>query len=147
MPSSEHKMPIPAKYGTFNHSANIEHQPPLTNPSPRHKSKKITRSIYLLFITCTLCIAALFSFSLGLNFLENGVLRALNPPFTTPPKDWSGFTKQSWAVGIDFSAGYATASVAFDNGSVVEVKRVRGGGRYDGVLGRLATGEGHVTYV
>jgi hypothetical protein len=139
-------MPIEPKYGTFDPNDNLLLQPPLTNPPPRHINKNFTRSIYLIVITCVLCIAALFS--LGLNFLGNGVfvLSVLGPPFTTPPKDWSGFTKQAWAVGIDFSAGYATASVAFDNGTVVEVEKVKGGERYEGVLGGLARGrEEHET--
>jgi hypothetical protein len=142
MHSPEHKMSINAKYGTFDHNGNLELQPPKPNSSPRHKCKELTRSIYLLYIT-TLCIAALFS--LSLNFLGNGA-SILSPPFSTPPKDWSGFTKQSWAVGIDFSAGYVAASVAFDNGTVGEVTVVRGGERYDEVLGRLSVGsKGHDT--
>ena len=145
MPSPEHKMPIEPKYGTFDPNDNVEHQPPTTKPSPRHKSKELTHTIniYLFLITLALCTAALF---LSLDFLGNAA-SILSPPFTTPPKDWNGFTKQAWAVGIDFSAGYVTASVAFDNGTVVGVERVRGGERYEGVLGGWARGEGGDTYV
>ena len=127
MPSPEHKMPIAPKYGTFDPNDNVSLQPRTTKLSPRHKSKNLTRSIniYLFLITFALCTAALF---LSLDFLGKGNgVSSLSPPFTTPPKDWSGFTKQSWAVGIDFSAGYVAASVAFDNGTVVGVERVRGG--------------------
>jgi hypothetical protein len=114
MLSSEHKMPIKTKYSTFDHNGNLEIQPQITNSPPRLKLKELTRSIYLLLITFTFCIAALF---LSLKVLGNeGTI--LNPPFTTPPKDWSGFKNQSWAVGIDPSAGYATASAAFNNGTV-----------------------------
>ena len=37
--------------------------------------------------------------------------------------------------------------MAFDNGTVVGVERVRGGARYEGFLGGLARGEGGDTYV
>ncbi|PMD23495.1 hypothetical protein NA56DRAFT_72566 [Hyaloscypha hepaticicola] len=108
MSSSEHKRPIDPTYGTVEHNGNIEdndnieHQAPITNSQPRRKYKGFPRSICFFFITSTLCITALVS--LSLKFLGNGA-NILSPPFTTPPQDWSGFKNQSWAVGIDFSAG------------------------------------------
>ncbi|KAI9702328.1 MAG: hypothetical protein M1836_000807 [Candelina mexicana] len=79
--------------------------------------------------------------SLGLTCLGH-----FNPPFD-PPKTWDDFQNKSFAVGFDLTAGYSTASVAFDNGTIVDVARVEGTSEYNDVLTRLSLkSSAHPTY-
>jgi hypothetical protein len=65
----------------------------------------------------------------------------ISPPDRKVPRDWSAFRNQSWAVGFDLTAGYGTSSVAFNNGTIVDVVKCQQGTQYNDVLARVSREE------
>jgi hypothetical protein len=124
------------KYDTFDDNVDAvettELLRPITNYSPRRRCKSLTRCIYSLFVFLALCIIALFALGMSLFW------GAVTPPFRDPPKDWSRFRNQTWAVGIDLSAGYITAAIAFNNGTIINIEMTQQSPPYNDVLARLS---------
>jgi hypothetical protein len=65
----------------------------------------------------------------------------ISPPGRKVPRDWNAFRNQSWAVGFDLTAGYGTSSVAFNNGTIVDVVKWQQGTQYNDVLERASREE------
>jgi hypothetical protein len=109
---------------------------PVNNLSPRRRCKALTRWVYGLFIILALFLVAVWSYGVMLS------TKILSPPSGEPRKNWEGFRNQSWCVGMDLSAGYGTASIAFNNGSVFNIAQRTaepdGGSGYNEVLARLS---------
>ncbi|KAI9775531.1 MAG: hypothetical protein M1835_005803 [Candelina submexicana] len=99
---------------------------------PRNHSRGIGIWLCPALTIFLVILISILSISLDLTCLGH-----FNPPFD-PPKTWNDFQNKSFAVGFDLTAGYGTASVAFDNGTIVDVARVEGTSEYSDVLTRLS---------
>ena len=97
------------QYNTFTHP------PSLPTQSPRRRCKTLTRRLYTLAL---LLITTLAILSTTLTLFS---LHILSPPYLAPRKSWSGLRNQTWGIGFSLSAGYATASIAFNNGTILPI--------------------------
>ncbi|KIX01825.1 uncharacterized protein Z518_09552 [Rhinocladiella mackenziei CBS 650.93] len=100
--------------------------------------KRVNRRIIVCSIFSVLAIVA-FMFVAGCLWwaMELTCWAPFNPPYPQP-KSWDDFTNNSFAVGFDLTAGYGTASVAFYNGTIIDVARVEGPSEYNSLLARLS---------
>jgi hypothetical protein len=109
---------------------------PINNCSRRpRRCKALTRRLFSIFFFFVLFLVALWS---CIVMAGAQLLNAVGPPHPASRKDWTGLKNQTWAVGMDLSAGYGTASVAFNNGTIVEVARWKGDGQYVETMKRLS---------
>lgn len=133
-------------YGTFSNdpvaTSNLENVvvPHDLSSSRRRWRAYICLCISVLFAVCAawLVLALFLLPSPGWCIMDFPTIRA---PARKVPRDWSAFRNQSWAVGFDLTAGYATSSVAFNNGTIVDVAKSPQGKEYNDLLARVSREE------
>ncbi|KAE9363853.1 hypothetical protein N431DRAFT_432025 [Stipitochalara longipes BDJ] len=110
---------------------------PINTHSPRRRCKTLKECLYFLVLLLAFSIIALYASITAVG------LRALSPPYPTPRKDWSGLRNQTWAISMDLSAGYATASIAFNNGTVLPIAHFTNDpyGRYNHSISHMSREE------
>ncbi|KAF2492929.1 hypothetical protein BU16DRAFT_564231 [Lophium mytilinum] len=137
-------MPWDTSYGTLS---------PRTRPPPgapdrilviektrrrrRRCCKKILRSLFFKVLIVLAVISTLLWHFAAFAGEIICYTNFLSPPFPLPPAR-SNFKNQTFSVGFDLTAGYATAAVLFDNGTIVNVARIEGTPEYNAALTRLS---------
>ncbi|KAI9713731.1 MAG: hypothetical protein M1812_006569 [Candelaria pacifica] len=119
-------------YGTLRPRPNVV--PVAEEDHSRARQLPRRLGIWLCSILAFLVITIAFILYLSLSLTCLGFF---NPPFDSP-KTWDDFQNKSFAVGFDLTAGYGTAAIVFNNGTIVDVARVEGTPQYNEVLGRLS---------
>jgi hypothetical protein len=136
-------------YGTFSDdpaaTSNLENVvllQPINNFSPRRRRWRacIYYCIFVLFAVVAVWLVLVY-FLAKPPFSCLGHFPVISPPASKVPQDWNAFRNQSWAVGFDLTAGYGTSSVAFNNGTIVDVVKWQQGTQYNDVLARASMEE------
>ena len=141
-PDSTMSPPSRSTYGTF--SDNLVATSNLENVNNfsfcrRRSSAYICRCTFVLLAAFAACLVLVY-------FTEIGPFPCsdfpyLRPPYRKVPRDWSAFRNQSWAVGFDLTAGYSTSSIAFNNGTIINIMKWQPETQYNNVLARMSTEE------
>jgi uncharacterized membrane protein len=136
------------KYGTFSDdlaaTSNIETVvllQPIGNFSPRRRRARACICLCIVVPLFVVSAAAwlLFFWSPAFGcFVDFPVITAPNRKL---PQGWSAFRNQSWAVGFDLTAGYGTSSIAFNNGTIIDVVKRQQGTKYNNLLARVSREE------
>jgi hypothetical protein len=136
-------------YGTFSDdpeaTSNLEHVvllQSINNFSPHRRRWRtcICLCIFVLFAVFAVWLVLIY-FLARPPFPCFWIFPLISPPNRKVPQDWSAFRNQSWAVGFDLTAGYGTSSVAFNNGTIVDVVKWQQGTHYNNVLARVSREE------
>jgi hypothetical protein len=133
-------------YGTFSDdpaaTSNLENVvllQPISNFSPRRRRWKACICYCIFVLIACFAVWLVFVYFLGQQpFSCLGHFPVISPPGRKVPRDWNAFRNQSWAVGFDLTAGYGASSVAFNNGTIVDVVKWQQGTQYNDVLERAS---------
>ncbi|KAI1322233.1 hypothetical protein F5Y16DRAFT_404635 [Xylariaceae sp. FL0255] len=105
---------------------------------PRRRTSSALRgACCCLFILVVIALALLVAWHLLLVNYGMSCTGLLRPSVYRHPT-WTDFKNQSFHVGFDLTAGYGTASVFFDNGTIMDIGRAEGTKAYNEVLARYS---------